>query len=50
MISNPKVYARDKDSGYEYEFQGDLIEIVINVVEEHPLLIIRLGLRAQNPI
>jgi hypothetical protein len=42
MISHPKVYARDKDSGYEYEFQGDLIEIVINVVEEHPLLIIRL--------
>ncbi|HHZ14151.1 MAG: hypothetical protein ACOX1R_10140 [Caldicoprobacterales bacterium] len=42
MISHPRVYARDKDSGYEYEFQGELIEIVISGVETHPLLVIRL--------
>ena len=36
MISHPRVYARDKDSGYEYEFQGELIEIVISGVETHP--------------
>ncbi|HZJ83766.1 MAG TPA: hypothetical protein VFD57_08170 [Clostridia bacterium] len=40
--SYPKVYAKDKSSGYDYEFQGDLVEIGINVEDSFPLLTIRL--------
>lgn len=41
--SHPRVYAKDKETGHSYEFHGDFIEILINTVEAHPLLTIRLA-------
>ena len=41
-ISLPKVYAKDKDSGYAYIFEGEFIEITPSAVEGPPLLTIRL--------
>lgn len=46
--SHPMVYAKDKDSGYEYEFQGDLIEIAVNIVETRPLLTIKLATEPES--
>ncbi|NLY61995.1 MAG: hypothetical protein GX054_10915 [Clostridiales bacterium] len=40
--SHPRVYAKDKVTGNAYEFHGDFIEILINAIESHPLLTLRL--------
>jgi hypothetical protein len=41
-ISHPRVFAKDQVTGYDYEFEGELIEITINTIEALPLLTIRL--------
>jgi len=41
--SHPRVYAKDKETGHSYEFRGNFIEILINAIEAHPLLTIRLA-------
>jgi len=41
--SHPRVYAKDKETGHSYEFHGNFIEILINAIEVHPLLTIRLA-------
>lgn len=41
-ISHPRVYAKEENSGQDYEFQGDPIEIAINAIESNPLLTIKL--------
>lgn len=41
-FSQPRVYAKDKETGHDYEFQGNRVDIFINAIEAHPLLTLKI--------
>ena len=42
-ISHPKIFAKAKDTGWDYEFQGNPVDITINIEGTQPLLTIKLS-------